>query len=346
MIMFSKPTMFIVGAGASFDYRMPLGADLVAGTAAATDFWWEHHVSHLPSRGDQALFENLQRRCGGDKNKINLYVRSGQMLASSLSSAVSIDDALYQLSEFPEVVELGKVCISRTILEAESKSALKISADVGHLPSGAGKDGWIEQMFSMAITGLKQNEFRKKAFAQVTFINFNYDRCIEHYIFWALQRQGIPASEAEATVAELNMIRPYGSLGSVIQGTKDYLPFGQFMKHQDYFPLTNRIRTYTESEVMHDKEVVERLVSEASMFIFLGFGFHRQNLELLRARGDLAFRASKILATVFRVHPANVPELHQNLQALLKVERSAELLSMEAAEILKELRMKIMMAVG
>jgi hypothetical protein len=181
--MFRKPTVFIVGAGASFDYGMPLGAGWVATTVRATNFWWDHRVSHQPSRGDEALYDNLQPRCGGDQNKIKLYVRSAQMLASSLSSAVSIDDALYQLSEFPEVVELGKVCIIRAILEAESKSALKIPTDVGHLPPDAGNDGWIEQMFSMAITGLKQSEFRKKAFAQVTFINFNYDRCIEHYIF-------------------------------------------------------------------------------------------------------------------------------------------------------------------
>jgi hypothetical protein len=97
---------------------------------------------------------------------------------------------------------------------------------------------------------------------------------------------------------------------------------------------------------MHDKESVQRLVSQASMFTFLGFGFHRQNLELLRARGDLGFRASKILATTFKVHPANVPELHADLKALLKVESAIELLSMGAAEILQQLRMKIMMAVG
>jgi hypothetical protein len=97
---------------------------------------------------------------------------------------------------------------------------------------------------------------------------------------------------------------------------------------------------------MHDKEAVQRLVSQASMFIFLGFGFHHQNLELLRARGDLGFRASKILATTVKVHAANVPELHDNLKALLKVERSVELLSMGAAEILQQLRMKIMMAIG
>jgi hypothetical protein len=52
------------------------------------------------------------------------------------------------------------------------------------------------------------------------------------------------------------------------------------------------------------------------------------------------------LATVLKVHPANVPELHDALAALLKIERHVELLPMTAAEILQELRLKIMMAVG
>jgi hypothetical protein len=132
-----------------------------------------------------ALYENLQRRCGGDKNKINLYVHSGQMLASSLSSAVSIDMPSISSVNFLKSLSLAR----RMHNSNDPRSGKRVPADVGHLPSDAGKDGWIEQMFSMAITGLKQSEFRKKAFAQVTFINFNYDRCIEHYIFWALQRQ-------------------------------------------------------------------------------------------------------------------------------------------------------------
>jgi hypothetical protein len=62
-----------------------------------------------------------------------------------------------------------------TILEAESRSVLNVPVDAGHLPPDAGKNGWVEQMFSMAISSLKRSEFRKKAFAQITFINFNYD---------------------------------------------------------------------------------------------------------------------------------------------------------------------------
>jgi hypothetical protein len=344
--MFNQPTVIVVGAGASVDYGMPLGADLVARTAEATNFWFENHISYLPTRGDKTLFETLKRRCERDNDRLNLYVRSGQLLASALTSAVSIDDALYQLSENPVVIELGKYCIIRLILEAESKSSLRIPPDQGRLSRDAGLGGWIEQILSMAISGLKLSEIRQKAFAKVTFINFNYDRCIEHYIFWALQRLGVNAAEAQSTVAELTMIRPYGGLGSIVQGTQDYLPFGNFAGRQDYFPFINRIRTYTESEALHDTAALERLVSEASMFLFLGFGFHRQNLELLRPRETLGFRSARILATVFKVHPANVAELSSALEALLKVDRPAELLSMTAAEILQQLRMKIMMAVG
>jgi hypothetical protein len=70
----------------------------------------------------------------------------------------------------------------------------------------AGRDGWIEQLFSIAIANHKLSELQN-AFNNVTFVNFNYDRCIEQYLFWSLQRIGVPQADAVDIVGRLSIIR-------------------------------------------------------------------------------------------------------------------------------------------
>ena len=213
--MFSHPVVFVVGAGASFDYGLPLGGTLAQSIAKDTDFWFEYHRSTDPVRGDRDLYRLLRTRYQRDSEQLQRYLSAGQALSGALSSAVSVDDALYQLNETREAVELGKVCIIRSILKAEKYSNLAISTETGKMTRDAGKDGWIEQLLSMAVSGHRQNTV-KDAFKNVTFINFNYDRCIEHYLYWSLQRIGLGELDAALTITGLNMIRPYGGIGSMM----------------------------------------------------------------------------------------------------------------------------------
>jgi hypothetical protein len=343
--MFKKPIVLIIGAGASFDiYGLPLGGELATKIAKATDFYWDHHLTR-PSRGDADLFEKvIYRKYGHDQNALNRYTSAGQSLAAAISSAVSVDDALYQLSENPEAVQLGKICIMRSILEAESKCKIK-PTPAGNPEPGAGKDGWIEQIFSMAITGLKQSEL-ERAFENVTFVNFNYDRCIEHYLYWAMQRIGLPAERAMNIVEGLNIIRPYGTLGSIFSGTKSYLQFGAGAR-QEPFDMIGRIRTFTESEVLHDKDKLMGILSDAGMILFLGFGFHAQNLQLLRQPKTTGLRPVKVIATVYGVDGANLPELTNSISKVLRIRPEyIETHDMTASQLLQKLRLKINLTLG
>ena len=126
--MFKKPIVIVVGAGASYDtYKLPLGSTLATSIAEATSFYWEHGWSP-PTRGDADLYQSvILGKFGQDRDAVNRCVAAGQRLSAAIGSTVSIDDALYQLSDQPEAVELGKVCIVRAILKAESVCELKIS---------------------------------------------------------------------------------------------------------------------------------------------------------------------------------------------------------------------------
>jgi hypothetical protein len=337
--MFNGPIVFVIGAGAGFEYRMPLGSDLASGIARDTPFYFENYSSR-PSRGDPDLFAILYRKLASDPAALQRFVDAGNKLSAAISSSISIDDAIYQLSEIPEAVALGKLCIIRSILKAEGQSTLAISQRTGRLDASAGRDGWIEQMFSMAAANVKLNEL-KNCFKNVTFINFNYDRCLEHYLFWSLVRLGLDDHQAADIVDSLNVVRPYGTIGSVLSSRKNYMGFGSGLP-PDPFPLLDRIRTYTESG-LHDKAELERIVLNANRFIFLGFGFHPQNMDLLTVDQATASRdRTTLMATVLGVHSGNLEIIKSRLQRALRIGQWIDLYPMTTPGLLKDLRMKIL----
>lgn len=336
--MFNKNIVVIVGAGSACEYNMPLGSALAAGIASDVRFRFEH-FSDQPMKGDKHLFQILYRHCAGDQEKLSRFTVAGNDLAAAIASTVSIDDALYQLGENAEAVTIGKLGIVRSILKAEAGSSLALSDRNGRLDDDRGRDGWIEQLFSMAITGLKKSEL-DRAFDKITFVNFNYDRCIEHYLFWSLQRIGLTDKHAEEIVSRLKMIRPYGSVGSVSTKSRQHLQYGA--SSVDPFHVIPRIRTYTESEALHDRAELEDSLFNAGLILILGFGFHAQNLQLLELSDPNT--PTQVMATVKKVHPENLNDISNAVAERLRINRAdVELYDMTAPEMLRELRLKITM---
>lgn len=343
--MFKKPIVLVVGAGASFDkYNLPLGGKLAAGIARDTDFYWDDsRLGNGPSRGSRELFEHFffSKFAGSGMNTV---LPAAQKLSRAIASTISIDDALFLLSEQPDCVSVGKLCIMRAILMAEATSSLRV--EPGGLGHNAGRDGWIEQIFSMAITGLKVSQIAENAFKNITFVIFNYDRCIEHYLYWSLRRLEIPAADARTAIESLNIIRPYGGLGSIFRDSKEHLDFGAEPR-KDLWDHIGRIRTFTDSEVLHDPQKLSEAWATAQMVIFLGFGFHPQNMSLLAKHNLQNRRATRTLSTTIGVHPSIIPELRTALANLVMTdEGKVEPHDMTASTILTDLRWKITAAVG
>jgi hypothetical protein len=340
--MFARPVVFVVGAGASYEYKMPLGLQLAQSIANAVRFRF-HHSTLRPISGDAALFDMLFRRFQTDRNRLNTLVQAGHAVAGAISSAISIDDALFALSENQAAVELGKLAIIYSIVRAERDSTIAKAQNSVRLDDAAGKNGWVEQLFSMATSGLRLGQF-ERAFDNVTFVNFNYDRCIEQYLFWSLQRVGIPESEADAIVSRLNMIRPYGSIGPLTRSLKGWIDFGS-NDRTDLYELIDRIRTYTESGILHKPDELRSAMLSASLVIFLGFGFHQQNLDLLQLNEPSDGRF--IMATVKGINSANLADITDALSGTLRSPHAnIGLFDMTTPELLRELRPKIMMRIG
>jgi hypothetical protein len=339
--MFDLPVVFVVGAGASKEYGFPLGGELKSSIAEAVGFLFNHGIQ---IRGNHDLYNHISRHVP-DQARRSDYTRAANALVAAIPTFVSIDEALHFVSSSKEAVEVGKIAIITKILEAERESALGFNLETGRVKIDPNEGQWLGQFLSLALAELRRDQL-KTAFDNVTFINFNYDRCIEHFLYWSLQhRAGASPEGAEAIVRSLHMIRPYGSIGELSFTDNDANSFGT-RAHFNPFDRLNALRTYTEQHPLHDDEQVQKALAEARKIIFLGFGFHRANLDLLKT-GDQSIvpTGRRVLGTIMGLHRENHPVIRRRLVSNLRIgnEEISLLEDMTASQLLGHLRHSILM---
>jgi hypothetical protein len=152
-------------------------------------------------------------------------------------------------------------------------------------------DSWLSDFFTTLQDGIIEAKNLDKIFSNLTIINFNYDRCLEHYLFHVMQR--LYPSKGETYVADLinatlKVHHPYGVIGNLPwQSRTNAVQFGGASDGDDIGSLSSQIRTYNE-EVDDTKKIEEirAAMAEAKQIVFLGFHFHKQNVELLSPDAD------------------------------------------------------------
>jgi hypothetical protein len=236
--MFSRTrVLLILGAGASAEFGLPVGAKLKSAIAQGVNLNVER--GEVLS-GDSGLFETFKRYCS-DRSRAT---EMGRELGDVLRTLNTIDEALHFLSSQPDSVVLGKLAIVRNILAGERDSALGLGSD-GDPGLERASATWIAQFFSMVLEGLKR-EAVGECLANVTVINFNYDRSLEHYLFWALQQFGhVERDIAKLAVRRMNVVRPYGSIGKLDWDDELGIAYGDVGAASRNFPLVaSNIRTF------------------------------------------------------------------------------------------------------
>lgn len=338
--MFRQKVVFVIGAGASYEYKLPLGSELKDRIAAAVRFRFEYGDRLVG--GDPNLRDHIRRHVNGDRARSDDYTRAANLLASAIPTFVSVDEALHYVSGTAEAVEVGKIAIIDQILAAERGSKLAFDRNNGRVQ--VPHDGWLAEMLSIAAAGLKRDEL-STVFDHVTFVNFNYDRVIEQYLYWALQESlSASAEEAAGIVSRLNILRPYGSIGKFSPNFSDQFAFGT-TAHFDPFARLGSLGTYTDQKPMHDLAAMQNAIHGAKLIIFLGFGYHNSNVDLIQhMQGN---GSGVVMGTVTGIHKSNHDLICRRIAENLKihVDRITPF-DMKAAEILRELRPRILMLVS
>ena len=331
--MFQQPTVFVLGAGANYELGFPLGSELMSAVGACMRMKGGRPCTEAADD----FMRSIRNRFGDEANN---YLNAGQNLVHVMPRFLSIDEAMHYLSEDRKSIAVGKGAIVDSILRAERQSKLKLAQSDRPVLSGVEKT-WVAQFFSMLLSNLTKGD-AARIFENVTIINFNYDRSLEHYLYWALQTEAlIPEADAKEIVGTLAIIRPYGSVGPLNWQTGGGVEFGSGLR--SIFDLVDGIQTYTEQRNTQIQRLIDQVLDDARLIVILGFGFHRQNLELLGSR-QLGRQSRKVYATVRGIARENHGIMRDNLMRNIRTEEVAQFLDKSAAELLGDLRIAIMAA--
>jgi hypothetical protein len=271
-----RRTTFVLGAGASNEFRLPLGSELKEQVRTRlTHFKHPEHIS-----GDDPMVLALQ----------DLQATRPEIIAASAKARAaipmfaSIDDFLLQFNGQPLIAEVCRLAIAEQIFQAEANSAIREiltpDPDLRGSAHGFAAGTWIGKLFRRLTFRAPSPE---DAVANLSFVIFNYDRCLEAYLIAAMMDAfGVDQIKAAEVARLVPIEHVYGSMGPLPQLQPEgwSAPWGG--GQVDLATAASKIRTYGEG-IADDtaKDRIAELVSNAEQVVCLGYAFHRQGVELL-----------------------------------------------------------------
>lgn len=297
--MFKSRTLFVVGAGASAELGLPVGAGLKTKIAEKLSFSFQHGRDLI--KGDWRIYEAIRAMAHATSENPGAYTQAGRRISVGMQIAPSIDTFLDAHKDDNHVVASGKLGIASAILEAESNSKLYADYRQGDRPDMARAEGtWLPAVASRMVEGVGKGDLHA-LFNNVSFITFNYDRCIELFLYHAIQDYyGITGEQSSELMRSLEIRHPYGVVGRLPwqTGGGDPVPFGAELEGRSLLKVSERIKTFTERVDEGDQlESMKSLVQKAQTIVFLGFSFQAQNMELLAVRNKGS--TGRVFSTAF-----------------------------------------------
>jgi len=340
--MIERPTVIVLGAGASTEFGLPTGVGLANDIAVRAAFYFTDGVQ---TGGDPDLYNAFN----SDPQFRDRLFLAGRLISRGLPMARSVDDFLYNHDEDKLVLDLGKAAIVQSILAAERDSYLfeafsqnqddpeQIFDRIAHT--------WQYHLFSFMHVGVKRSDIAN-VFRNLSIINFNYDRCVEELFPYLLNRAyGVSIEEGrDATQATLDITHVYGRVGNLPwhgQGqTAPYVNFGSCVTGKSLRQLSSGIRTFTEQAQDPDEiEHCRSILGAAEQVIFLGFGFHRQNMALLSLDSP---RWNTALATGYKVSLADQSVFKRRVMEMFKnSDLNVEVANITANDLIRNYGLRI-----
>lgn len=283
-------TVFVVGAGASFEFGLPIGNDLKNQIGKALAFDVANYRPN-PGKGDGYLFETIQSYAqynrGGQIDPAKFFLASSH-ISSAMVLAPSIDNFIHAHNGNSEVEFCGKLAIAHLILRAESKSKLRFPSETIFTP----RLDWSEETWLVALLKLICEDCNLEKLparlSGIKFIIFNYDRCIEHFIYHAIQLYyGMSPADVGKIVNNIEFFHPYGVVGKLpwqsVSDIAQSMNFGGGPTRDELIKIAAEIKTFTEGTDSDSSDVIaiRRSMEQAERIVFLGFAYHRLNVELL-----------------------------------------------------------------
>lgn len=320
--MFNSKTVFVLGAGASQEVKLPTGRELTERIAIKLDFRRDNE-ERLVGAGDRGIRSTLLGISKFGSNEPQRLESVCMEICQAMPMTASIDDFIDRRQGNDLLRLIGKHAIVKCILDAEGQSDLFVddSNIYNAVKFNDLENTWYEQFMRILMPGYSEANV-DRIFENVSFVSFNYDRCLEHFLFYALQNQyGIDADESARIMSTVSVHHPYGSVGVLPwQDGSNKTRFGDDgVAGEKLSLLAEGIRTYTEQE--KDEQILAPMradIFEAELIVFLGFAFHPPNMELLKSSGDGPNK--QVLGTASGLSEQNRDECHKRVKEVISAQ--------------------------
>ncbi|MBN2017278.1 MAG: hypothetical protein JW794_04000 [Candidatus Cloacimonetes bacterium] len=281
-----KETVFILGAGASQEVDLPTGVELKDNISSLLDIHYDDWNRKISGSDliDKAF--RILTKTGGPDDDIRTYIQKSWQIRDSLPLATSIDDLIDSHRDDNMIATCGKLAIVNSILDAEKGSKLFIeTSDMNSkIDFSSLSKTWYNKLFQILRANCTKNELKSR-FESTSFIIFNYDRCLEHFMFNALQDYyHLEQDEAIEMMSCINIFHPYGSVGHLPWSNQScVMGFGGSLSPNKLIELSKGIKTFTEGTDPSSSEILEikQEMNTADRIVFLGFAFHELNMQLI-----------------------------------------------------------------
>lgn len=280
--------VYVVGAGASKEAKIPAGHELKNNIVNLLDI---KHYFDKQIGGDRLILDAVREYIKGtevSEKDINKYIDEAVAIKDALPLAISIDNLLDAHRDKKIMSLCGKLAIVRAILRAEKDSLLYFKKD--RVDSTINfkrlEQTWYLPFFQV-ITENCCVENLEERLKSISLIVFNYDRCIEHFLFHAFMTYfRISKEQSSELVGYLNIYHPYGKVGDLTWENKDDpTDFGDEPYPAKLLSLAERIKTFTEGTDPNSSKIasIRDKMENAIRLAFLGFAFHKLNMDVLKS---------------------------------------------------------------
>ena len=283
---------------------MPGGPELLAKIAQALDF--ERYGAELQTRDSTMLLQHMSKtatRLGSSEADMHA---AAKRIRTAAKLGDSIDVILEQHSGDALVTTCGKLAIAHFISQAEAKSTLRLEPRIpGDLPL-QGTEAWLYHLARLVTSGVPRMK-AERCLDELSIVNFNYDRSIEHFLPHAfVMAFGMTLQEAQRIIAsQLKVLRPFGSIGR-LPWQPGQAPELEWASENPWnlYNIATQILTFSERQ--NDRQAImaiQNAVAGSRRLVILGFSFQPQNVDLMFERG--LSHQPEVLVTLFDMAPTN-----------------------------------------
>lgn len=313
--------VYIIGAGASNEVGLPVGDEFKKEIASLLDI----QIDIIQRSGDKKIVEALRIHIEHPTSVVDVfdaYLNSAWHIRDALPLAKSIDGFVDSQRGNDMIALCGKLAIVRSILKAEKTSSLYLDLDKSIDFESLNKT-WYGHFYKLLTNDSPKGNLAER-FRSIVMIIFNYDRCLEHFLYHALLKYyQMSSNEAAGLVQQIKIYHPYGSVGPLAwcsgNGT---MGFGDDPDPKKLLELAKKIRTFSEETDSESGDLLamKNAMLGADKLVFLGFAFHDINMKLLSC-AEVGERSQKILktyATAYCCSESDKEKIRRQIRQLYK----------------------------